>query len=66
VSINEFLKIEEIVYEKANATTVLTLRSDLDGLRCSYDQSVSYLSESFRLHLMQNEDQRSAREKRAA
>ena len=58
VSIDEFLKVEEIALDKASAATVVTLRASLDGLRYSYDQSLVFLAESLRLHLLQNDEQR--------
>ena len=65
VSIDEFLKVEEIALDKASAATVVTLRANLDGLRYSYDQSLVFLAESLRLHLLQNDEQRQIRDKRA-
>ena len=65
VSIDEFLKVEEIALDKASAATVVTLRAGLDGLRYSYDQSLVFLAESLRLHLLQNDEQRQIRDKRA-
>ncbi len=56
VSIDEFLKIEEKVLDKASASIVVTLRSSLEGLRYSYDQSLVFLAESLRLHLLQSDD----------
>ena len=65
VSIDEFLKVEEIALDKASAATVATLSAGLDGLRYSYDQSLVFLAESLRLHLLQNDEQRQIRDKRA-
>jgi hypothetical protein len=65
VGIDEFVNIEKMIIDKASAANVLALRTGLDGLRYSYEQSLGYLAESLRLHLLQNDEQKHVRDKRA-
>jgi len=37
VGIEEFLNVEKLVLEKANATNVVSIRSSLDSLKYSYE-----------------------------